>query len=129
MGHGERAELDTEDYITESTVLENFIILRPNPNYVAEETEKKKKWFICFLNSILIISSLNHFDITTCILLNKCPNFVFGELSVWVVFAKYTDAHIVFRKVSILCACSQRSNSVFDKLVNTNVFECLKVFF
>lgn len=54
MGHGERAELDTEEFISESSVLENFIILRPNPNYVAEENEKKKKW----LNvSLLIINT------------------------------------------------------------------------
>jgi hypothetical protein len=43
MGHGERAELDTEEFISESSVLENFIILRPNPNYIADENEKKKK--------------------------------------------------------------------------------------
>lgn len=43
MSHGERAELDTEEFISESSVLENFIILRSNPDYVADQTEKKKK--------------------------------------------------------------------------------------
>lgn len=41
MGHGERAELATEEFIAATSVLENFVILRPNPEYVAEEPKKK----------------------------------------------------------------------------------------
>ena len=43
MAYGERAELDTEEYLADTQVLENFIILRENPNYVPDETDKKKK--------------------------------------------------------------------------------------
>jgi hypothetical protein len=42
MGHGERAEFEYEEYISTSSVLENFIILRPNPEYEAPEEKKKK---------------------------------------------------------------------------------------
>lgn len=42
IGHGERAELATEEFLSETSVLENFVILRPNPEYVPEEKEKKK---------------------------------------------------------------------------------------
>jgi hypothetical protein len=43
MAYGEREELDTEEFLADTQVLENFIILRENPNYVPEETDKKKK--------------------------------------------------------------------------------------
>ena len=43
MGHGERAEFETEEYNADSRVLENFIILRKNPNYEPPEMEKNKK--------------------------------------------------------------------------------------
>lgn len=43
IGQGERAELATEEYLPESTVMENFVILRPNPDYEPEETIVKKK--------------------------------------------------------------------------------------
>ncbi len=33
LGHGERAELGSEEYIPETGVLENFVILRKNPDY------------------------------------------------------------------------------------------------
>ena len=44
--HGERAELATEEFISETAVLENFVILRHNPNYDAEHDhiKDKKKW-------------------------------------------------------------------------------------
>jgi len=42
MSHGERAEFETEKYISTSSVLENFIILRENPDYDAPEEKKKK---------------------------------------------------------------------------------------
>jgi 26S proteasome regulatory subunit N1 len=41
MGHGERAELASEEFLATSSVLENFVILRPNPEYVHEEPKKK----------------------------------------------------------------------------------------
>lgn len=41
IGQNERAELATEEYLSETQVLENFVILRKNPDYV-EEVEKKK---------------------------------------------------------------------------------------
>lgn len=39
LGYGERAELATEEYLPETTIMENFVILRPNPDY---EPEKDK---------------------------------------------------------------------------------------
>ena len=33
LSYGERAELATDEYLSESSVLENFVILRPNPDY------------------------------------------------------------------------------------------------
>jgi len=44
MGHGERAEFETDEYIADSRVLENFIILKKNPNYDPPEVKKNKKW-------------------------------------------------------------------------------------
>lgn len=41
--HHERAELATEEFFSETTVLENFAILRPNPNYDAEHDHIKDK--------------------------------------------------------------------------------------
>ena len=40
LGNGERAELGSEEYIPETTIMENFVILRKNPEYVAEEAKK-----------------------------------------------------------------------------------------
>jgi 26S proteasome regulatory subunit N1 len=37
LGHGERAELATEEYLTETPIMENFVILRKNPDYEAPE--------------------------------------------------------------------------------------------
>ncbi len=42
IGHGERAELASEEFLAETQVLENFVILRPNPEYVPEEKDKNK---------------------------------------------------------------------------------------
>jgi 26S proteasome regulatory subunit N1 len=36
LAYGERAELATEEYIAESSVLEGFVLLRKNPNYRPE---------------------------------------------------------------------------------------------
>jgi len=43
IGHGEKAEFDTEEWLAESRVMENFIILKKNPDYEPPETDKKKK--------------------------------------------------------------------------------------
>lgn len=37
LGHGERAELATEEYIPETNILENFVILRKNPEFEKEK--------------------------------------------------------------------------------------------
>lgn len=42
LGYGERAELATEEYIPETTIMENFVILRKNPDYEAEKDKVKK---------------------------------------------------------------------------------------
>ncbi|CAG9462282.1 unnamed protein product [Pedinophyceae sp. YPF-701] len=34
VGHGERAELATEQYLAQSSILEGVVIVRPNPDYV-----------------------------------------------------------------------------------------------
>jgi 26S proteasome regulatory subunit N1 len=38
LAYGERAELGTEEYNSLTNVLEDFVILRPNPEYI----ERKK---------------------------------------------------------------------------------------
>lgn len=44
INYGERAELGTEEYIPiQEIVLENFVILKKNPDYVPEEEKRKKK--------------------------------------------------------------------------------------
>lgn len=43
IAKGERAELATDEYIPETPVLENFVLLRNNPDFVPEETANKKK--------------------------------------------------------------------------------------
>ncbi len=37
IGHGERSELATEEYLSESPFMENFVILRKNPEYKEEK--------------------------------------------------------------------------------------------
>ncbi len=45
IGHSERAEIATEEYIPETNILENFLILRKNPDYEPEKDKAKhKKW-------------------------------------------------------------------------------------
>jgi len=36
IGHGERAEFATEEFLSHNSVLENFIIIKKNPDYDAE---------------------------------------------------------------------------------------------
>ena len=38
LAYGERAELASEEYLAETSVLEGFVLLRKNPNYKPEET-------------------------------------------------------------------------------------------
>jgi 26S proteasome regulatory subunit N1 len=40
LGHGERAELASEEYLPETNVMENFVILRKNPDYEPEKDAK-----------------------------------------------------------------------------------------
>lgn len=41
LGHGERAELATEEYLSETPIMENFVILKKNPDYEADSKDKK----------------------------------------------------------------------------------------
>lgn len=43
LGHGERAELATEEYLHETPYMENFVILRKNPDYEAPDQQQKGK--------------------------------------------------------------------------------------
>ena len=42
IGCTERAELATEEYLPETNVMENFVILRPNPDYDPEQDMNKQ---------------------------------------------------------------------------------------
>ena len=42
IGQSERAELATDEYLPETHVIENFLILRPNPEYDADTDNNKK---------------------------------------------------------------------------------------
>ena len=41
LGHGERAELASEEYIPETPIMENFVILRKNPDYDPDKDHSK----------------------------------------------------------------------------------------
>ena len=41
IGHGERAELGTDEFLSETPFMENFVILRKNPDYIPD-TDKAK---------------------------------------------------------------------------------------
>lgn len=43
MGHGERAEFETEEYVADTRVLENFVVMKKNPDYEAPVADKKRK--------------------------------------------------------------------------------------
>jgi 26S proteasome regulatory subunit N1 len=43
IAHGERAELATDQYLAETPILENFVILRQNPDWDEEVEDPKKK--------------------------------------------------------------------------------------
>ena len=42
IGCSERAELGTEEFVPETNVIENFVILRPNPDYDPDDDFIKK---------------------------------------------------------------------------------------
>lgn len=42
LGHAERAELATEEYLPETNILENFVILRKNPEYEKERERQQR---------------------------------------------------------------------------------------
>lgn len=43
LGYNDRAELATEEYFPLTDILEGFVILKKNPNYVPDEDPKAKK--------------------------------------------------------------------------------------
>lgn len=43
IGQSERAELASDQYLPECPVIENFLILRPNPEYEPEQDNNKKR--------------------------------------------------------------------------------------
>jgi len=43
LGHSERAELGSEEFLAETSILENFVILRKNPDYQDEKDKNKAK--------------------------------------------------------------------------------------
>lgn len=43
IGQSERAELASDQYLPETPVIENFLILRPNPEYEPEQDLNKKR--------------------------------------------------------------------------------------
>lgn len=44
LNYGERAELGTEEYLPVTPIIENFVILRKNPDYVPPEEPKERKY-------------------------------------------------------------------------------------
>jgi 26S proteasome regulatory subunit N1 len=43
LGHSERAELASEEYLPETPIMENFVILRKNPDYEEQQAKEKAK--------------------------------------------------------------------------------------
>jgi len=43
INYGERAELASDEYLPYTPILENFVILRKNPDYKPPEEEVKKE--------------------------------------------------------------------------------------
>jgi 26S proteasome regulatory subunit N1 len=41
IGYGEKAEFNTDEFLAYNNVMENFVIIKRNPDYVAEEPVKK----------------------------------------------------------------------------------------
>ena len=43
IGHGERSEFATEEFLSYNNMMENFVIIRKNPEYEAEQDVEKEK--------------------------------------------------------------------------------------
>jgi 26S proteasome regulatory subunit N1 len=43
LGHSERCELATDEYLAETPIMENFVILRKNPDYEAPDAKEKAR--------------------------------------------------------------------------------------
>lgn len=43
IGNGERVELGSEEYLSETPYMENFVVLRKNPEYVEPDKNKHGK--------------------------------------------------------------------------------------
>lgn len=43
LGHGDRAELASDEWISESHILEGVCVVRKNPNFEGKPEEKEKK--------------------------------------------------------------------------------------
>lgn len=43
IGQGERAEFSTEQFLSYNSVMENFVIIRKNPDYIEEDDVEQKK--------------------------------------------------------------------------------------
>ena len=43
IGHGERSEFATEEFLSYNNIMENFVIIRKNPDYEDEQDAEKKK--------------------------------------------------------------------------------------
>mmetsp|Transcript_3456 Transcript_3456/g.2921 ORF Transcript_3456/g.2921 Transcript_3456/m.2921 type:complete len:102 (-) Transcript_3456:25-330(-) len=44
MNYGDRCEIGTDEYIPVTSIIENFVILRKNPDYKAPEQAKARKY-------------------------------------------------------------------------------------
>ena len=42
IGHNEKTEFATEEFLSYNNIMENFVIIRPNPAYESEEKADKK---------------------------------------------------------------------------------------
>ena len=43
IGHGEKAEFATDEFTTYNSIMENFVIIKKNPDYIPEDDNEGKK--------------------------------------------------------------------------------------
>jgi 26S proteasome regulatory subunit N1 len=43
IGHGERAEFATEEFLSYNSIMENFVIIKSNPDYVPDDNAEASK--------------------------------------------------------------------------------------
>jgi 26S proteasome regulatory subunit N1 len=43
IGHGERAEFATDEFLPYNSILENFVIIKKNPDFIPEQDYDGKK--------------------------------------------------------------------------------------